>query len=344
MGIFLKVTLKDIAKRADVSTSAVSLVLNNKPCRISQIKQEEIRSIAKELNYIPNQLARSLVAKETKTLGVIIPDIENLFFSSYVKNLESYCREKGYFLLIASSNNLFSMDMQLIEMFTARAVDGLFLTISDESYDHEEELVAALKNLSYTYVMVDRIFENFKCNQVTYDNEKGALKATEYLLTYGHKNIGCVTANSSYGNGKKRLSGYKKALSASGIPFDEKLVFEGMYDVESGYRAANIFRDKTTAAFVSSDMMTLGFLKFLEEHTYRIPEDYSVVSYDNVSAPYLYHINLTAISQNVTMLAHKAIDLLLEQLKKSTSPKTRSIVLEPRLEKGNTVGLLRMQG
>lgn len=333
----MKITLKDIAQKANVSPSAVSLVLNNKPCRISPHKKEEIKAIAKELHYIPNQLARSLVSKETKTLGVIIPDIENLFFSSYVKQLEIACRDKGYFLLIASSNEQFSMDIELTEMFMAHSVDGMFITISDESYFHRNDLKKSLKKLPFPYVMVDRILDNFDCNQITYDHEKGAFEATQYLIEKGHRKIGCVTANSHYGNGKKRFNGYKKALLRYNIPYKKSFVFEGNYTVESGYNGTLALSDETTASFISSDMMALGFLKGLEEKNYIVPTNYSLVSYDNVSSPFLYNVELTSISQNINKLVEKSVDILLQEIKIGQGGGYKITTLNPSFIEGNTV-------
>lgn len=333
----MKITLKDIAQKAGVSISAVSLVLNNKTCRISLQKQEEIKAIAKELHYVPDQLARSLVSKETKTLGVIIPDIENLFFSSYVKQLEIACRDKGYFLLIASSNEQFSMDTELTEMFIARSVDGMFITISDESYFHRNDLKKSLKKLPFPYVMVDRILDDFDCNQITYDHEKGAFEATQYLIKKGHRKIGCVTANSHYGNGKRRFNGYKKALLKYDIPYQKSFIFEGNYTVESGYNSALALSDETTASFISSDMMALGFLKGLEEKKYIVPTNYSLVSYDNVIAPFLYDIKLTSISQNINELVKNSVDILLQEIKIGQGENHKITTLSPLLIEGTTV-------
>lgn len=138
------VTIKDIARQAGMSVSAVSLVLNNRPCRISEAKKQEIREIAARLQYQPNQMARSLVTKETKMLALILPDIENIFFSSLAKRIEDGCRREGYLLIIANSGDRSAEDRALLHSIAARGVDGIFLIVSNESYRDNTALLAEL--------------------------------------------------------------------------------------------------------------------------------------------------------------------------------------------------------
>ena len=131
----MKITIKDIAKEANVSVTTVSLVLNHKPCRVAQETRDNIMAIAKKHHYRVNQSARSLVTKESKLLGLIIPDIENIFFSSLSKNIEEYCRKKGYALMIMNTNDKASDDLMLLDLLVSRGVDGLFITVSNESFE-----------------------------------------------------------------------------------------------------------------------------------------------------------------------------------------------------------------
>ena len=153
--------MKDIAREVGVSVSAVSLVLNNRPCRISEEKKRQIFEVAKRRNYAPNQAARSLVTKRSRMLAVILPDIENLFFASLAKRIEDSCRRNGYMLLIVNSNDSYQEDKALLHSIVARGVDGIFLIVSNEScrQEREEELTRLLKGLPIPYVMVDRIFD-----------------------------------------------------------------------------------------------------------------------------------------------------------------------------------------
>lgn len=200
------VTIKDIARQAGMSVSAVSLVLNNRPCRISEAKKQEIREIAARLQYQPNQMARSLVTKETKMLALILPDIENIFFSSLAKRIEDGCRREGYLLIIANSGDRSAEDRALLHSIAARGVDGIFLIVSNESYRDNTALLAELGGLSIPFVMVDRVYEDFVCDQVLFDNEEGGYLAARHLIGMGHTRIGCI-ANTAANNGRARLRG-----------------------------------------------------------------------------------------------------------------------------------------
>lgn len=332
----MRITLKDIAEKANVSISAVSLVLNDKPCRISQEKKDRIKQIAEEYNYSPNQIARSLVTRQTKTLGLIIPDIENIFFSSLAKNIEEQCRKEGYALIIVNSNDNYRDDIDLLNLLNARSVDGVFMIPSNESYKNNDELVMKLKNLKIPYVMIDRVFPELDCDKVLFDNEYGAYSAVRYLLENGHKKIACISSTES-NNGRLRLNGYKKAMEEFKCDIKPNYIIEGDYRLESGYHAGNqLINEDITAVFISNDMMSLGFLKSLYEQNKSVPDDYSVVSYDHSIYPYVFGVELTSVEQNIKVLADNACQLMLGKLKESSTP-NEEISLIPTLIKKNSV-------
>lgn len=332
----MRITLKDIAKEANVSISAVSLVLNNKPCRISEKKREKIKQVAAAYNYTANQMARSLVTRETKTLGLIIPDIENIFFSSLAKNIERQCRKAGYTLMIVNSNDHFEEDIELLDLLKARSVDGIFIIPSNESYKNDDQLVERLGHLKIPYVMIDRVFPDHDCDQVLFDNEYGAYVAVRHLLEKGHKKIACISSVDS-NNGRLRVSGYQKAMKEFGCEIKPNHIIAGDYRMESGYQAGNqLMNEDVTAIFISNDMMSLGFLKSLYEQDKTVPEDYSVVSYDHSIYPYVFGVELTSVEQNIMILADKACELMKNRLKDPTIP-YRSINLRPALIQKNSV-------
>lgn len=326
-----KITIKDIAKEAELSIGAVSLILNNKPCRVAQEKKDRVKAIAQSHNYIVNQAARSLVTNSTKTLALIIPDIENVFFSALSKIIEERCRKSGYTLLIANSNDLLEEDAELIRIMDSRGIDGLFLILSNEAYENKPRVDEILQKMVVPYVMVDRTLDEYDCDKVCFDNELGAFLAVSYLIESGHQKIGCI-ANSRYSNnGKQRLLGYKKALLEHHLPINEDYIVEGNYRFNGGYEAAKkLVNCDVTAVFSCNDMMALGYMKYIYEQGLRIPEDYSLVSYDNQ----LYHFNLgvalSAIEQNVEELGLKACDLLIKRIQNPEGEKA-NIMLKPKL-------------
>ena len=212
-----KVTLKDIARETGLSESAVSQVLNNRPCRLSEESKERIRATAQRLNYRVNQVARSLAMRRSSTIGLIVPDIENPFFSSLAKRLEGCCREAGYGLLITNSDDRSDYDCEQLERLDSRGVDGIVFVPSNEIMDDEGRLMGVLSGLSVPYVMVDRVIEDAACDKVFVDNEWGAHQAVDYLIERGHTRIGCLARTARTQNGRLRLRGYENALAEHGI-------------------------------------------------------------------------------------------------------------------------------
>ncbi|GIP64241.1 LacI family transcriptional regulator [Virgibacillus pantothenticus] len=326
----MKVTIKDIAKKAGVSPSTVSLVLNNRPCRVSQQKRDEIKQIAKDLNYTANQIARSLVTKQTKTFGLIIPDIENIFFSSLAKHIELQCRSHGYTLIIVNSNDQFENDIALLDLLLSRSVEGIFLIPGSESWQNKTELIKKLQQLPVPYILLDRVFSELSCDKVWFDNEYGAYIAVKHLLENGHRKIGCI-ASSSFVNGQFRLNGYLRALKEFNIPINQNNIVTGDYKKESGYVAGKeLLKKDITAVFITNDMMALGFIHSIYEQNKTIPNDYSVISYDNTIYPYLFGVELSSIKQDVKKLSEAAFKQLYEKTQKKVNVQ-KDICLQPEL-------------
>lgn len=325
-----KVTLKEIAREVGLSPSAVSLVLNNRPCRISEENRKRIKEVAARKRYVPNQIARSLVTQRSRTLGLIVPNIQSRFFSSLAKHLESRCRAEGYALFITNSDGSPEADLELLTLLVTRGVDGIFLVVSDE-VSESPQLVEELERLPVPYVMVDRVIEGVSADKVLFDHELGGYMATKFLLDAGHERVACIVNARHSITGRKRLAGYERALAEAGVPLDPALELESEYYIASGYRAASaVLETDATAVFASSDNIALGLLKRLYEKGCRVPRDYSVVSYDNSAADALFEPALTSIEQNVEELSAHALEVMLQRLEGSAADPVEC-VLEPRL-------------
>lgn len=335
-----KVTLKDIAREVGLSPTSVSLVLNDRPCKISAENRRRIKEVARKKRYIPNQIARSLVTQHSQTLGLVVPNIESRFFSSLARNLELRCRERGYLLLITNSDGSKSNDTELVRLLVNRGVDGLFIVVSDELRPGRE-LASMLEQLPVPYVMVDRFIEGLDCDKVGFNNEQGGYLATSYLLGRGHERVACLI-NKESNTGLERMVGYERALRERGIEPDPELEFHTAYYIDDAYESAKGFlKTDATAVFASSDNIALGLLKLLYAHDLRVPRDYSVVSYDNSAADSLFEPALTSIEQNSGELADAAIDLLFARLAEAdagTEPKgSVSTILRPKIVVKNSV-------
>lgn len=337
----IKVTIKDIAREAGLSIGAVSQVLNDRPCRVSAEKRARIHELAQKYNYIANQAARSLVTKKTHMLALILPDIENIFFSSLAKHIEACCREDGYALLIASSNDKSADERELLHRLTARGVDGIFLIASNESFGDSDALLAQLARLPVPYILVDREHSAAVCDKISFDNESGAYRAVSHLIECGHRKIACVASPIHASNGRARLLGYHRAMRDAGLARNDAYVVHGDYHFESGYKAAQelLGQKDVTAAFICNDMMTLGFLKYLFAQGVRVPQDFSIVSYDDALTQYVLGVELSSVAQDVETLGRRAGQMLMERLECATLA-PRMVLLAPELRVRGSVGII----
>ncbi|AEB07398.1 transcriptional regulator, LacI family [Coriobacterium glomerans PW2] len=338
-----KVTLKEIAREVGLSPTSVSLVLNNRPNKVSQINRERIRAVARKKHYIPNQIARSLVTQHSNTLGLIVPNIESRFFSSLAKNLEIRCRRRGYALFIMNADDASSNDSELVRLLLNRGVDGLLLVLSDEMSPNER-LIEDLSICPVPFVMIDRTIEGLRCDKVRFNSELGGYLATSYLLARGHRRIACLV-NTHSNTGRARLAGYARAMAEFGVEVDPSRVLESDYYIADAYRAsADLIGTDATGVFASSDNIALGLLKRLHECGRRCPRDISLVSYDNSAADALFEPALTSIEQSVDELSEHALELLFSRIAESAalSEPTPAVerVLPPRLVEKESVRVI----
>lgn len=325
-------TLKDIAREAKVSITTASLVLNGKYGRVSQATIDRILEIAKKNNYQPNQIAVGLVTKKTKTIGLIVPDIQNTFFAEAAKHIEDEASKAGYNVILGNTNGKVEEDLKYINLFKRRGVDGLIISFSADSTNKKEQdnLLNVLNNLEIPFMSLDRWIEGLHCPRVSIDHRKGGYLATMYLLNNGHRKIGCITGPMNVYTARRRLKGYQEALEEYGIPFDEKLVFEGNYRFESGYLGGkNLLGKDMTAVFICNDLMSYGFYQAIREAGMVIPDDISVVGFDDLFFSQMLEVPLTTIRQPVDKIAIESWKLLLKQINGSNIKE--NIRLEPQL-------------
>ncbi|WP_066712453.1 LacI family DNA-binding transcriptional regulator [Clostridium sp. Marseille-P299] len=334
----MKVTIKDIAREAGVSAAAVSLVLNEKECRIAEETKKRIIEVAKKFNYTVNQQARSLVTKKSNVIGLIIPDIENIFFSSLSKRIEEYCRKKGYAIMIVNSDENPQADIELLHLLVSRGVDGILYTPSIGSDEDYEKVKIYLKSLPVPYVMVDRYLDDVECNKVYIDNINGSFQAVSMLVKSGHTKIGCI--GNAVAKANSRVTGYKEAMKQFNLPVNENYIYDGQYKAIGGYNAGKeIVNSDLTAVFICNDMMTLGFLKCLSEYGKKVPDDYSIVSYDNTLHNFVVSPEITTIDQDLGKLARNSCRLLFKHINnENAAPEV--ICLYPQLLVNESVKLI----
>lgn len=301
-----RATLKDVAAAAGVSVTTVSLVLNNRPARVSEEKRKVIADAAKKLNYVPNQSARSLVTKQSQLVALIVPDIENLFFAALAKCVEDECAAQGYSLIVANSDDSRESEQALLRRLTSRGVDGVLLIPARESCaaGAGAALREDVERVTCPVVLIDRLTQCGWCDAVGFDNYLGGRLAAQYLLEGGHKRIGIVTGDVAESSAADRRRGFADALEQAGERLDPSLCVTGDYRFASGYRAADrIIDGGATAVFCCNDVMALGFRQRMAERGLHVTEDMQVIGYDNILKRFGLGWRMTTVEQSVGDLA-----------------------------------------
>jgi len=308
------VTIKDVAKRAGVSVTTVSRVLNNKAHPIHPETRERVLAAIEELGFYPNAMARSLQLNQTKTIGLILPDISNPYYPGIVRGIEDIAHERGYTVILCNTDRSPERTKQYIRVLREKRVDGVIFTgggaVEDASREHffEESAIAT--------IVIGRHSTDLPAVQV--DNIKAAQEAVEHLLRLGHQRIAMITGPKVSTTAKDRIEGYRQALSTAGITLNPAWVIEGDFDFNSGYRAIERLplsgSEKITAVFAHNDLMAIGAMKAIQERGLRIPEDVAVVGFDNTPFSSFVTPALTTVAVPVYDLGRTAMLVLTELL------------------------------
>lgn len=309
----MPVTLKDVAAVAGVSIATVSKVLNGKDFDIGKKTIEKVKRIAKEMDYRPNSMARSMKTKVSRTIGLIIPDVRNPFFTDLARGAEDSAHERGYSLLFCNSDNDLDKEMGYIETLVQKQVDGIALAPSINRDQKREE---AFK-IPLPIVTLDRdvYFPEVK-GHIHTENETGAYTAVNYLISLGHERILFLSGQLDIGVSIERLAGYRRALKDNGIDFDETLLKEGEYSFEFGYdyTKENSLDPSITAVFCGNDLIALGVIKGLKEKGIQVPEEVSVVGFDDIFLSNINSPGLTTIRQPSYKLGFVTVQRLIDIL------------------------------
>lgn len=328
----MRTTIKDIANYTGFSVTTISLVLNNKAKKIPKSTKDTIMEAVEKLNYHPNQLAVGLVKKRTGTIGLVISDVSNVFFSNLAKGVEDECRKKGWNLILCNTNDKHERDLSYIQVLAAKGVDGiLFCMALDSDQKKAAESIQLLEKLKLPFVMIDRFLEQANCCLVFVNHKQGGYCATTHLLELGHKRIGCVTGPLRLEDSMDRLKGYEKALSEADIAVAKELIFEGNYDRESGAEAVDyLLKQGVTAIFAFNDMSAYGVYNRLKQKGLSVPEDISLIGYDDIFFSEILDVPLTTIRQPVYDMGVEAVRQLMEEVEKGANIQ-KSITFQPTL-------------
>jgi DNA-binding LacI/PurR family transcriptional regulator len=310
----MSVTIKDVAKKAGVSPSTVSRVIADHP-RISAKTTRKVREVMDELGYHPNMMAKSLVSKTTKTVGVILPRpaeelLLNFFFYEFMRGVMAQLTRAGYDLLMAGGNNEREELETVMRLVRGGRIDGLLLLYSRSA----DPVIAFLRKENVPFVLIGRSLDYDNVMSVDNDNVQAAYDATKHLIAQGQRRIGFVSGPAHLAMTQDRLAGYTKALAEAGLPFKQGWVVEGEFLLESGYRAmASIMSqpEPPSALVVIDDFVAFGVLKGLAELGYRIPQDVAIISFNNIALSELTMPPITSVDIGTYQLGYTASQMLL---------------------------------
>lgn len=331
------VTAKDVAERAGFSLTTVSLVLNNRPSRISDATRERVWQAAKELQYRPNRRAASLVTKRMGTIGIIVPDMCNIFFASVCAACEREARDRDYSVLCGSSGDEVELDLDYIDVFYSKGVDGMILAkAAHTTPEDEDKLLDKIMQTNIPFITVDRILNVQRGRSITVNHRLGAYMATRHLLSLGHKRIGCITGPAWDVVTHDRLGGYKEALAEAGIQADPALICTGDYRIDCGTEhLAYLLGKSVTAVFCFNDLMAMGVYKGCRSYNLHIPEDLSVVGFDDIPFCEALEVPLTTVYQPAEQIGAEAMRQVFNLL--NHEDQAKDIVFEPVLKvRGST--------
>ena len=328
----MKLTIKDIARMAEVSTATVSMILNNKDGNISAVTREKVLRIVKENNYIPNTMARSLVTRQTKTIGLVIPDIVNPFFPELARGAEDKASEAGYSIIYCNTDDDLEKEEKYINMLAEKMVDGIVFT-------HSAKRTSGLSPIdrgNIPVILIDRDLESSNVKgKVLVDNLEGAYKAVRHLIDKGYKKIAFITGALTSTTAKDRLAGYRKALEESGIEYNKNYIRAGQYKSEWGLTAAKQLLDEGLdfdAVFCGNDLIAISVIKLLKSKGFTIPNDVGIVGFDDIYMASVVEPGLTTIKQPNYEMGYKAVEMLIEVLEKSGEPsEQKTIILDTEL-------------
>lgn len=308
-------TIKDVSEQAGVSQATVSRVING-TSRVSHDKKLKVEKAIKDLGYRPNSIAQALASSRSGSIGVIVPELGGPFYSSILHNIEEKLRQFGYHVIVTAGGNTEKEQRESVEFLLSRRVDALIMHCQQLTDDY----LINLEEQGVVFVLVNRFIPELKHSCINIDNEYGAKLATEYLLSMGHQKIACITGPLDKSDARGRLQGYRTALEDAGLDYDESLVIESGFTEETGMSATRkLFRRGCdfSALFACNDHMAVAASEVMAGMGYRIPQDISVVGFDDVLFARYVTPSLTTVNFPIEQMSIEAVQLTIQKLHKN---------------------------
>lgn len=320
--------IKDVALHAGVSVTTVSHVVNGTRF-VSEIARQRVTDAVRELGYVPSAVARSLKHNNTRTFGMIIPNNSNPYFAEIIRGVEDRCFAAGYNVILCNSNDDPERQASYLRVLAEKRVDGLVFVASGS----DAVVRATLGEVKIPMVLLDREVACMRCDLVEVDHVVGGELATRHLLELGHPKVACISGPPGLSPSSQRRAGWKQALSAAGVERKESDLARGDFTARGGYLAMQLLlkrKPRPSAVFVCNDLMAFGALNAAREAGISVPEQLSIVGFDDIELAAFSSPPLTTIAQPKLEIGTLAAGLLLERVEKSRT-EARRIILDPLL-------------
>lgn len=332
-------TIKDVAKLSQTSISTVSRVINGKS--VKKVNYDKIIQAIETLDYSVNTYARTLKTNRTMTIGLVIPDFTNPYFSKLAKALQNLAYKRGYYLFLLECDKSPEDEKKQVEILVNRRVDGIIIAPSGNSGLYLK------KYKDVHMVILDEVLQDIEQDFVVLQNHAIVYEATNLFIANGHKKIGIITGPGNYSNAKERIEGYMHALVEHDIPVDKKYIKSYEYSVDSGYRAINEWfkfpdNEPPTAVLATSYALTKGAILAIEQQKISIPDDISFIGYDFEDLSQFYSPAILIVVENFEEIAKTTIDLLIKKINNVTRSGENQIYrIMPTLVNKESVGIVR---
>ena len=331
------VTLKQIAETLGISVTTVSKALKDYPDLNEKTKQQ-VRDLAKELNYVPNASAVNLRTQQTKTIGVIIPATVHHFFSNVIKGILKEAEKKDYLVILLHSNENYELEKKQVDLLISKGVDGILISLSNKTnnFDHLKKIM----DYDIPLVLFDKIAKTLNCSKVIVDDRQAAYDAVTHLIQKGYKKIAHFRGDLNPQNSIDRFLGYKKALLDNDIEFDQSLVYicNNNADYEDGQKAAKQLMidhgNTVDAIFAITDVVAIGAIKYFSDNNIKVPDEIGIFGFSNWFMASVINPGLSSIEQHGYEMGEKSAHLLFHEIDcklKKIAAKPQTIVLPTEL-------------
>lgn len=325
----MSVTIKDIAREANISYSTVSRALAGNP-QVNEESRNKILKLANDMGYTPNALAKGLVTKSTYTIGLIITDITNPFFPEVAQGVEDCANRNGYQVFLCNSNWSVQREKEYLYKLYSSRVDGIVISPASDDLSHIVD-----SQFQVPIVFAAQKPQSNGCNYVTVDHFKSATIAVEYLVKLGHKKIAYIGGLLSTNSGIDRFNGYKSILKKYNIPMIANYIIHGGYTQASGYQFAKelllLNQELPTAIVAGNDITALGIIQAIEEYGLKVPSDISVIGFDDISFASLDKIQLTTVYLPKYAIGEESMEVLIQKIQNPKDTEGKHRILEPKL-------------